>query len=345
MFLRNTWYVAARSDEIGEALKPMKILGENIVLYRKADGTAVALEDACPHRKLPLSMGRREGDTVVCGYHGLTFDGAGTCVASPTQARIPSTAKVRSYPVVDRWGLAWIWMGDAALADPARIFSMENYDDPSWGLTRGGTLYCACNYLYLADNLLDPSHVAWVHVTSFAAKGTEDTPLQITTKEDGVTVWRWMKDRELPPYYAPLVKFKGNCDRLQHYEVRYPGIGVNKSVYTRAGQGGDVENLPPDAYIMVSYHFMTPIDETHTQYIWMQQRNTDPHDARISEQISAGAKVAFEEDRVILEAVQVGMDTKTTPHLDLALDAGALRFRRGLQALIDRDDAPGAAAE
>ncbi len=139
---------------------------------------------------------------------------------------------------------------------------------------------CACNYLYLTDNLLDPSHVAWVHVTSFAAKGTEDTPLQITTKEDGVIVWRWMKDRELPPYYAPLVKFQGNCDRLQHYEVRYPSIGVNKSVYTRAGLGGDVDNLPPDAYVMVSYHFMTPIDETHTQYIWMQQRNTDPHDAR-----------------------------------------------------------------
>lgn len=345
MFLRNTWYVAARSDEIGETLKPMTILGEKIVFYRRADGAPVALEDACPHRKLPLSMGQRQGDLIVCGYHGLTFDCSGTCVSSPTQQHIPSTARVRSYPVADRWGLTWIWMGDANEADPAKIFTIENYDDATWGITRGGTMNCACNYLYLTDNLLDPSHVAWVHVTSFAAKGTEDTPLQITTKDDGVIVWRWMKDRELPPYYAPLVKFEGNCDRLQHYEVRYPSIGVNKSIYTRAGQGGDANNLPQDAYVMVSYHFMTPIDDTHTQYVWMQHRNTDPQNAKISEQISAGAKMAFEEDRVVLEAVQAGMDNKTTPHLDLALDAGALRFRRGLQVMIDRENADRQAAE
>ncbi len=345
MFLKNTWYVAARSDEIGASLKPMTILGEKIVFYRQENGDPVALEDACPHRKLPLSMGRLEGDLVVCGYHGLTFDCTGSCVASPTQKRIPSPARVRSYPVAERWGLIWIWMGDVEKADPATIFTIENADNPSWGLTQGGTLACTCNYLYLTDNLLDPSHVAWVHVTSFAAKGTEDTPLQITMKDDGVTVWRWMKDREVPPYYAPLVKFKGNCDRLQHYEVRYPGIGVNMSIYTPAGQGGDINNLPPDTYIMVSYHFMTPIDDTHTQYIWMQQRNTDPHDAKVSEQISAGAKMAFEEDRVVLEAVQLGMDNKITPHLDLELDAGALRFRRGLQTLIERENAAPAAAK
>ncbi|MCZ8108445.1 MAG: aromatic ring-hydroxylating dioxygenase subunit alpha [Burkholderiales bacterium] len=337
MFLRNTWYVAGRSDEIGEALTPMTILGEKIVLYRRADCVPVALEDACPHRKLPLSMGRREGDLVVCGYHGLTFDCSGACVASPTQTRIPSTARVRSYPVVDRYGLLWIWMGDAAAADPTAILTIENFDNPSWGSTRGGSMICRCNYLYLVDNLLDPSHVAWVHVSSFAAKGTEDTPLQVTVKDNGVTVWRWMKDRDLPPYYAPLVRFKGNCDRLQHYEVRYPSIAINMSIYTRAGEGGDPDNLPADAYVMVSYHFITPIDENTTQYLWMQHRNTDPHDAAITERITAGARTAFEEDRVILEAVHAGMANKTTPHLDLALDAGALRFRRGLQALIDAE--------
>ncbi len=337
MYLRNTWYVAARSDEIGEALTPMTILGEKIVLYRRADCMPVALEDACPHRKLPLSMGRREGDLVVCGYHGLTFDCTGACVASPTQPRIPSTARVRSYPVADRYGLLWIWMGEAEAADPATILTIPNFDNPTWGSTRGGSMTCRCNYLYLVDNLLDPSHVAWVHVSSFAAKGTEDTPLQVTVKDDGVTVWRWMRGRDLPPYYAPLVKFKGACDRLQHYEVRYPSIAINMSIYTRAGEGGDPDNLPADAYVMVSYHFITPIDENTTQYLWMQHRNTDPNDAAITERITAGARTAFEEDRVILEAVHAGMANKATPHLDLALDAGALRFRRGLQALIDAE--------
>src|SRR5690242_16883215 len=120
MYLRNTWYALARREEVGDALTPFQVLGERIVAYRKADGTPVALEDACPHRKLPLSMGRRRGDHVMCGYHGLTFDGSGTCVAAPTQDNIPPAARVRSYPLAERWGLIWIWMGEAAAADPAR---------------------------------------------------------------------------------------------------------------------------------------------------------------------------------------------------------------------------------
>ena len=88
---------------------------------------------------------------------------------------------------------------------------------------------------------------------------------------------------------------------------------------------------------MVSYHFLTPVDATTTRYFWLQNRNTDPENAAISAQVAAGARRAFEEDRLILEAVDKGMSAKTSPNLDLALDAGALRFRRGLQALINND--------
>jgi phenylpropionate dioxygenase-like ring-hydroxylating dioxygenase large terminal subunit len=337
MYLRNTWYALARRDELGRGLTPLTVLGENVVAFRSADGTPVALEDACPHRKLPLSMGRREGDTVVCGYHGLTFNCAGACVAAPTQGKIPSTAKVKSYPVADKWELVWIWIGDPAAADTSKIIAIDNYGEPGWMLTNGDSMVCHCNYLYLADNLLDPSHVAWVHVTSFAAPGTESTPLEVKTADSGVTVSRWMLNRPVPPFYAPLVKFKGNCDRLQHYEVRYPGLGINMSIYTPTGQGGAGYALPEDAYRMVSYHFLTPVDATTTRYFWLQHRNTDASDAKITAEVAAGARRAFEEDRVILEAVQKGMDGKTSPHLDLALDAGALRFRRNLQAMIDRE--------
>lgn len=339
MFLRNTWYVLARSGDIGEALTPIEILGEQVVVWRNADGTVAALEDACPHRKLPLSMGTRQGDRVVCGYHGLTFDGTGSCVAAPTQSKIPSTARVKSYPTAERWGFVWIWMGDPAKADTAKIFTVGNHDTPGWGMSGGDVMVCACNYLWLADNLLDPSHVAWVHLTSFAAAGTEDTPLDVETTETGVIVSRWMTNRDVPPFYAPLVKFAGKCDRLQHYEVRFPGIGVNKSVYTPAGFGGKDKPPYPDAYVMVSYHFLTPVNASTTRYFWLQTRNTDAGNAEISRQIAAGARRAFEEDRVILEAVHKGMATPATPSLDLALDAGALRFRRALQALIDQEKA------
>src|SRR5215469_3217534 len=111
-FMRNAWYVAAWDREVTRDLLSVQVLGERIVLYRTECGTPVALEDACPHRKLPLSMGRIHGDHVECGYHGLTFDCEGACVRAPGSPRIPQGAKVRSYPLAERYGLLWIWMGE-----------------------------------------------------------------------------------------------------------------------------------------------------------------------------------------------------------------------------------------
>jgi len=341
-YLRNTWYVAALSVDVGRALKPVRLLCEAVVLYRTEGGQAVALEDACPHRKLPLSMGRIKGDTVECGYHGLTFDCTGKCVDAATQERIPPFAKVRSYPVHDRYGLLWIWMGDPELADEQGILKIENYANPDWHTTNGDSLLIECNYLWMVDNLLDPSHVAWVHRSSFAGAGTDKTPLSIAADDQGVINSRWMLNQPPPPFYAPLIKFKGNADRLQHYEMRYPALGVNMGIYTPAGKGGPGMVEDADTYRMISYHFMTPIDDDSTQYYWLQHRNTDPHDDDITRKVAAGAKAAFEEDRAILRAVHLGMKHKTTPTTGLLLDAAATRFRKGLTERIAREN--GAAA-
>ncbi len=132
MFLKNSWYVAAWDHEVPEKeLKAVKLLGEAIVLYRKSDGTVSALEDACPHRKLPLSMGRIKGDDVECGYHGLTFDGSGTCTRVPGAEKIPHVARVRSYPIAQKYGLLWVWMGEPALADETKIFEVDHWGDPA----------------------------------------------------------------------------------------------------------------------------------------------------------------------------------------------------------------------
>ena len=338
MYMRNCWYVAGWSKDYEQKLRAQTVLGEKIVFYRQGDGKPVALEDACPHRKLPLSMGQLAGDRVVCGYHGLTFDCSGSCVEAPTQrGNIPKRAVVKSYPVEDRYGLLWIWMGDADKATPDEIFHIPNYDNPAWGATDGGSLHLGCNYLWMADNLLDPSHVAWVHVTSFAGAGTDDAALDLERTDRGVIVSRWIYDQPVSPYYAPLVKFTGNCDRKQHYEMCYPAIGVNMSSYCPAGSGGPKAPHGDLTYVNVSYNFMTPIDEHNTLYIWFQHRNTDPDDTAISEQMNAGALMAFNEDKVVLEAVHRGMENKTSPHLDLGLDAGAKLFRLQLGRQIDAE--------
>ena len=225
-------------------------------------------------------------------------------------------------------------MGNPALADVHDIFEIENFDDPAWGINRGAAMELDCNYQLVCDDLLGPTHVAWVHQTSFAAPGTDGVPLQQQSFDDGFVVSRWIYDQPLPPYYESLVKFEGNCDRLQHYEVRIPSICINRSIFTPAGSGGDADDLSDNAYVMVSYNFMTPIDEDSTTYYWLQCYNTDPDNVEISKQINDGAIQAFNEDREILEAVHIGMNNMNSPNINLGLDAGSLHFRRTLAKAI-----------
>ncbi|MFT7595798.1 MAG: phenylpropionate dioxygenase-like ring-hydroxylating dioxygenase large terminal subunit [Paracoccaceae bacterium] len=337
-FIRNAWYVAARSEDIGQRLTAAKILGDAIVMFRGAQDEPIALEDSCPHRKLPLSRGTIDGSTVVCGYHGLTFDCSGSCVAAPTQPNaVPNRASVRSYPVQDRWGFLWIWMGDAELADPGDIIDIANFDNPSWGKTPKGAMQMACHYLYITDNLLDPSHVAWVHLSSFAGAGTDDRPLVIEDIDDGIIVSRWILDEPAPPYYKDMLPFGETCDRKQHYEMRLPATALNISVYTPTGEGGADRSVSPKAFVNISYNFITPVDDQTSLYFWFQHRNMHAKDTELSQRMFDGAVMAFTEDKEILERVQIGMDTRVTPYLNLGLDAGAMRFRAKVDRMIDAE--------
>lgn len=337
MFLRNAWYVAAWENEVGDRLTPVEMLDEKLVLYRRADGAIVALEDACPHRKLPLSMGRLKGDDVECGYHGLTFDCSGACVRAPGSDKIPAVARVRSYPVAERYGLVWVWMGEARLADADAILAVEHWGDPAWGINRGHSMAVDCNYLYMTDNLLDPSHVAWVHQTSFGNSACEEGGVETKVDETGVTVSRWMFDAEPAPFYSRYLKFAGRCDRKQHYEVRYPGHAIIKAIFTPAGTGGEGQPEHEDVFLMDSYNFLTPINANQTRYFWFQLRNFAPDDETVSRAFAASVRDAFEEDRIVLNAVHKGMAEKKTPNIDLRIDMGPLRFRRGLAQMIEQE--------
>jgi phenylpropionate dioxygenase-like ring-hydroxylating dioxygenase large terminal subunit len=334
MFLRNAWYVARWSSEVTHALSSVQILAQRIVIFRKPDGSPVALEDACPHRKLPLSRGRLKGDLIECGYHGLTLDASGQCVRIPSQSVIPPGACVRAYPLVEKWQLLWIWMGRPELADPSAIPFVEHYDDPAWAINRGEAMELDCHYLLMTDNLLDPTHVAFVHSDTFGEASCADTPLETEKTDRGVTVSRWMKDVPVAPFYASLMRFEGLADRQQHYEVHYPCNAIIRAIYTSAGTGGDAACLPENAFIMNSYNFMTPIDENRTRYFWFQVRNVAAGREDVSREMTQSVRKAFEEDRQILAAVHEGTKSAGTAHIDLGLDRGPLMFRRRLAQLI-----------
>lgn len=334
-FMRNYWYVAGLSEDFGRSLTALKMLGDDVVIFRDTAGKAVALEDACPHRKLPLSRGKLEGDTVVCGYHGLTFGGTGECVFAPTQLdNPPRRAAVHAYPAEDRWGFLWLWMGAPDTADRTEIIDIPNFDDAGWAKTARGSMSMAAHYLYITDNLLDPSHVAWVHVTSFAGAGTDHRPLDVAETETGVIVSRWIADEEPPPYYRDMLPFGPTCDRKQHYECRLPATAINMSVYTPVGEGGADKPLSGNAFVNISYNFITPVDQETSRYFWFQHRNMHAEDMAMSQRMFEGAKMAFIEDQEILEYVQKGMATRKSGYLNLALDAGAMRFRTRVAKII-----------
>src|SRR5436190_22179122 len=140
MWVRNAWYVAGWSHEFAPgAIHARTLIDQPIALYRTADGGLVALEDRCCHRFAPLSLGRLEQDDLRCMYHGLKFAPDGRCIEIPGQPMIPPAARVRTYPAAESGAWIWIWMGDAAAADPKLIPYTTAEEDPDWHV-RTGTL-------------------------------------------------------------------------------------------------------------------------------------------------------------------------------------------------------------
>ena len=342
MFLRNCWYVAAAGHELGRRLLGRTLLDEPVVMYRKADGTPVALEDRCPHRFLALSLGTLKGDAVECGYHGLTVDCDGRCVHVPGQRALPRGADVRAYPVVERWKLIWIWMGDPALADPALIPRIWRNDHPDWTAVCGDPIPMKADYRMVADNLLDPSHVTFVHRTTLGTAAVAEVPIE--TEQDGtmVRVVRWIMDSPPAPVYAKLGGFNDNVDRWQIITYTPPclvEVDMGSCIAGTGARDGDrSQGIELHAFNMV-----TPETARSSFYFWTHVRNFRTEDENVSAMVKENFLTAFREDVTVIEGVQEGLDRfPDKEFVNIAVDAGPIRARRILDELIDdeRDGRP-----
>lgn len=222
MFLKNAWYAAAFAEDLTHALLPRTIVGERLVLWRRADGTPAALEDSCAHRRLPLSMGRLDGDRLQCAYHGIVYDGDGRCVRVPGEARVPDGAGVRAYPAVERWGFVWVWTGEAAAADPALIPDFSAAEAPGW-LSANLHLKLKAFYQLHLDNLLDLSHIGFVHATTTGNAAVVEQGA-VSTECAGETVYVRRRQHDIPPpaMFAEFGKFDGRVDMWQITEWKPP---------------------------------------------------------------------------------------------------------------------------
>jgi len=231
-FPMNAWYAAAWDVDIKHALFPRMICGKHVVMYRQGNGQVTALEDACWHRLVPLSKGRLEGDSVVCGYHGLKYNSSGRCTFMPSQETINPSACVRAYPVVERHRFVWLWMGDPAMADPALVPDMHWNDDPAW-TGDGKTIHVKCNYRLVVDNLMDLTHETFVHGGSIGNEAVAEAPFDVAHGDKTVTVTRWMRGIEAPRFGPSNCKSRDWSIAGRSFASRRPAPSTSMSGWRR----------------------------------------------------------------------------------------------------------------
>jgi vanillate O-demethylase monooxygenase subunit len=338
-FPLNAWYAAAWDAEVRHELQARTICSTKMVLYRRRDGRPVALADACWHRLLPLSKGRLEGDEVVCGYHGLVFDPNGRCTRMPSQETINPSACVRTFPVVERHRFVWVWPGDPALADPAKIPDLHWNADPAWA-GDGKTIRVACDYRLVLDNLMDLTHETFVHGSSIGNRAVAEAPFDVTHGERTATVTRWMRAIEPPPFWAGQLGKPGKVDRWQIIRFEAPcTIAIDVGVApagTGAPEGDRSQGV--NGYVL---NTITPETERTCLYHWAFVRNYRLHDQRLTTELREGVSRIFREDELILEAQQQAIE-ENPDHVfyNLNIDAGAMWARRLIDRMVAAETRP-----
>jgi phenylpropionate dioxygenase-like ring-hydroxylating dioxygenase large terminal subunit len=332
-FVKNAWYVAAWRGEVGRQLLSRTILGEQIVLYRREDGIPVALVDRCPHKLAPLSLGELKGDHLQCGYHGMTFDCSGACVRVPGQQNIPPTARVRSFPLVEKCNAVWIWMGDPALADVDSIVDVPHYGDAEWGLVDGQYLHFKSNYLNITDNLVDPAHTSYVHKKTIGNAAGEDVGVKVEQGDSHVLAYRWINNAAPLPLVVRMANFKGMTDRWQYYYLHVPSTSYVDFGCLDTGTEPTTVNMD-QGFRSFSFNFLTPETESTTHYFWLHLRNYHAHDAQVSGDVVRLMTLTFEEDAVLLAYVQREQErTGVREYTRLSIDNAPARIRKMVERL------------
>jgi vanillate O-demethylase monooxygenase subunit len=339
MFVKNAWYVAGWSHEIGRTPLERWITGEPVVLYRTESGMAVALEDRCAHRRAPLSKGKLVGDTIQCGYHGMTFDCDGVCVALPGQPVIPKAAKVRKFPLVERFGWAWIWMGEPALADESKIPNFFWLDHPEWKPV-GGTIHCKSNYFLLIDNLLDLSHETFLHSSTIGNAAVAEAASEAEALGDSVQVRRKMPNCPPPPLFKKARSFAGNIDRSQVIDFTAPCYCVVDARAVPAGTN-DTDNGIEWRVI----NALVPEFEGTTHYFWAVSRHFKIEDKELDDLMFKAVTHTFGEDIAMTEAQQLRMQRPSADpkHVTIKADAAPIAARKIVTRMMGSETA--AAAE
>jgi vanillate O-demethylase monooxygenase subunit len=325
-FLDNCWYAGAWSEEVADAPFGITICDRPLVLLRKEAGDVVALSGLCPHRFALLASGQRlPGDRLQCPYHGLEFGPDGRCVANPHGA-VPRVVKLESYPVIERHSLIWLWLGEPDRLDATLIPDFSLLEDPNHRTIRGRLLTQA-HFELITDNLMDLTHVGFVHKDGIGSDAIQQGQHEVTQSETTLFSNRWCPDGPAAPVWSALYgNYEGPVDHWLNMRWDAPStmwldVGVTRAGATRA-----------DGITAWGAHILAPETETSTHYLWAACRDFALDDAALDVGIRIPIEYAFvHEDGPMVEQVQRNMRGRTFTEmrpLILPFDEGAVRARR-----------------
>ncbi|WP_420465477.1 Rieske 2Fe-2S domain-containing protein [Panacagrimonas sp.] len=339
--LHNIWYVAAMSTEVdASALFHRKILDTSVLIYRKQDGTPVAMHDRCPHRFAPLHLGKRVGDEVSCLYHALRFDCSGRCTHNPHGAgATPPNARVRVFPLLERHGFIWIWMGEAP-ADPTKLPDFGPLDDGHPNAFAATYMHMKANYELIVDNVMDLSHIDHVHGEIITTRG-QLSPLTPRLTETPTTITSRSEWTQQPPLmiFSPFMA-DPQASARHYFEITWTAP-ANIQLSVGAVQD-DSKNLDlVDCIGQYDLHTCTPETADTTHYFFATRRNHLVDDGEFNKAKIQAMHTAFEtEDGPVIEAVHAEMGTDDFFGLHPVLicnDAGPIKVRRLLRKMIDAE--------
>lgn len=336
VFPLDQWYVAGFSNEVTDKPLGKTFLNQRVVLFRTGEGKIAALEDRCCHRSLPLSCGTVEEKGVRCGYHGLLYGADGACLEVPGQERVPTKAKVKAYQVVEKNHIIWIWMpredGSAPKVDaPSYTF----HDDPryKWG---SGQYHYNAPWQLIHDNLLDLSHLGYVHLKTIGgnAKLHMNAQMNVTQDGDTVKVLRLMPGSTPPPTYKAAWPFAEKCDRWQEIEFDLSHLRI----WTGAVEPGTdaIDDPSRGGFHMRGFHGITPETDNTCHYFWSMSSTKHPDMPENIDAVIEQTAFTFDEDRIVIEAQYQNIIAfgGKPEWVDIHVDVGGNRARRIVEKLI-----------
>lgn len=348
-FAENMWYAAGWEYQVADADNRLArtICETPLVFYKGEKNNYIALDDRCCHRAAPLSIGRVEGNCIRCMYHGLLYDETGQVIEIPGQDHISKSLKVRSYPVVSKGGMLWIWMGDPGLADTDDIYDFPALSDKeSWrGFDKAAYLHYDANWLLIADNLADFSHVAFVHTNTLGgseAYAYSTLAEKIQKDPNGFSMERWDRDSGNPPFHAKVVPAKDvdkNVDRVNILEMRLPGVFLMESIFAPVGWNPESDTRDSVREYR-NCQFMTPETRNTSHFFWDYFHNWNMDDPTISASLKESLLEGFLEDKLFIEAQQKLLENSPdfSPRT-IAADEAFVHFRNRWSHYLKEEDA------